>query len=245
MFITVEGIDGSGKTTLCKLLKEELPKQAKARGIRFFSEGQIKTTREPGATKVGAKIREIVLHDEMCYETEFLLMMADRMEHLDKFIVPNLSAGSLVISDRYIFSTFAYQCGGKGLNQCAVSAFMTDLSVLMPNLVIYLDVPLSASKSRLPKSLDKFESKEECFYVNVKSMYERVLFDEKDDELWDFTSVRRIDASKDQPAVLRAAVDAILDFYENTELPNQRLWRKSGYKHDLRNTDAFTTGVGL
>lgn len=229
MFVAVEGIDGSGKTSLCKVLREELPKRAKFRGVDFYQKSSIKVTREMGGSEVGSKIRDLVLNNDMAVPTELMLVLADRMEHLDKVILPHLKAGYLVITDRYIHSTFAYQCGGKGVSQKAVGDILSITGVLMPNLVIYLDVPLSASRERMGgRLLDRFEDTHDSFLLNVKHMYDRVLFNLADDELWGATCVRSVDASLPQDKVIETVCDAILDFYQHSPLPSRRVWRCMG-----------------
>ena len=103
-FITLEGVDGAGKTTHVEFIKKYLSDL----GINFIM------TREPGGTLLGEQLREILLHDEMTPETETLLMFAARNEHIEKVIGPNLLGGKVVISDRFTDATYAYQSGGKG-----------------------------------------------------------------------------------------------------------------------------------
>ena len=106
-FITLEGVDGAGKTTHVKFIKKYLSDL----GINFIM------TREPGGTLLGEQLREILLHDEMTPETETLLMFAARNEHIEKVIRPNLKKGRVVISDRFTDATYAYQVGGKGVKE--------------------------------------------------------------------------------------------------------------------------------
>ena len=102
-FITLEGVDGAGKSTHINFIKKYLADNK----INFLF------TREPGGTVLGERLREILLHDNMHAETESLLMFAARYEHIDKIINPNLANGVNVISDRFTDATYAYQSGGK------------------------------------------------------------------------------------------------------------------------------------
>lgn len=133
-FITLEGPDGSGKTTQGHLLVEWLRHQGH----------DVLLTREPGGTEIGDQIRE-VLHDSgnvaMTARTEFLLYSASRAQHVSELILPALSAGRIVISDRYADSSLAYQGHGRGLELDvvrAVTAFATQ--GLTPSLRLYFDL---------------------------------------------------------------------------------------------------------
>ncbi|MCK4450849.1 MAG: dTMP kinase, partial [Anaerolineae bacterium] len=134
MFITLEGPDGSGKTTQIRLLAEWLREQ----------DYEVVLTREPGGTDIGDQIR-VVLHDPrntaMDARTEILLYSASRAQHVAQRIRPALAAGKIVISDRYADSTLAYQGYGRGLNLetlRTITAFAT--GGLMPDLTLYLDI---------------------------------------------------------------------------------------------------------
>ena len=102
-FITLEGVDGAGKSTCIKFIKKYL-------SDKNFS---YLFTREPGGTVLGEKLRGILLQDKMEPETETLLMFAARNEHVQRVIKPNLESGVIVISDRFTDATYAYQSGGK------------------------------------------------------------------------------------------------------------------------------------
>ena len=106
MFITVEGVDGAGKTTPLAWLTERL--RATGRTVTL--------TREPGGTPLGETLREIVLHQNMDLETETLLMFAARREHIAQVILPALARGEVLISDRFTDATYAYQGGGRGVD---------------------------------------------------------------------------------------------------------------------------------
>jgi dTMP kinase len=106
-FITLEGIDGAGKSTHLAWLAEQL----RARG------DEVVVTREPGGTPLGEALRGLLLSEPMHIETEALLMFAARREHLDRVILPALARGAYVISDRFTDASFAYQCGGRGIDE--------------------------------------------------------------------------------------------------------------------------------
>lgn len=168
LFITFEGPEGSGKTTQTALLKEALQRL----GYRIVC------TREPGGTRIGEQIRAI-LHDqantELVPETEILLYSAARAQHVAEVIRPALSAGEIVISDRYAESTYAYQGYGRGLNLAAldqITRFAT--GDLQPDLVIYLDLDVNKGLDR--KRKDRAEGKGEWNRMDDQSLafYRRV-----------------------------------------------------------------------
>ena len=111
-FITLEGIDGAGKSSHLSFIAGRI----EARGFEAV------TTREPGGTVLGEKIRSIVLNEKMHGDTETMLMFASRTEQLAEIIVPALARGAWVLCDRFTDSTFAYQCGGRGLPDTRIAA---------------------------------------------------------------------------------------------------------------------------
>lgn len=141
MFITFEGPDGGGKSTQIRRLAE-----------RLADAGQpVLVTREPGGTPVGCELRKILLDadDALLPVTEALLMSADRAEHVQHVVRPALASGTIVLSDRYMDSTLAYQGGGRGLDMHALRD-MQKLATggLMPDLTILLDLPVEAGIAR-------------------------------------------------------------------------------------------------
>mgnify|MGYP001554328121 CR=1 FL=1 len=141
MFITFEGIDASGKTTQQNLLLETLLEQ----GFDCI------TTRQPGGTDIGSKIRAILLnpnHTEMVPETEVLLYMADRIQHVNEVIKPTLKEGKIVLCDRYHDATIAYQGGGRGLDLSWLTP-LTDRLLLKPDLTLWFDISVEESQNRL------------------------------------------------------------------------------------------------
>lgn len=163
-FITLEGIDGAGKSTHLNWLAERLRSQGK----------NVLVTREPGGTPLGEALRELLLHQAMHLETEALLMFAARREHLDKVIIPALRAGTWVISDRFTDASFAYQGGGRGLDESKLKILEQWVQQdLQPDLTLLFDVTLEVSRQRLSAnaSLDRFEQEKQDFFQRVRDAY--------------------------------------------------------------------------
>ncbi|WP_334189207.1 dTMP kinase [Noviherbaspirillum sp.] len=165
-FITFEGIDGAGKSTHLTRFAELLA----ARGRTVI------TTREPGGTALGEKLRELLLHETMHLETEALLMFAARREHLAQIIEPALGRGDWVISDRFTDATFAYQGGGRKLDRQKLAALEQWVHPhLQPDLTLLFDVPLDVARARLDASreLDRFEQEKADFFEATRAEYLR------------------------------------------------------------------------
>ncbi|MBY0239340.1 MAG: dTMP kinase [Burkholderiaceae bacterium] len=165
-FITFEGIDGAGKSTHIAFVSECL----RARGIDLVS------SREPGGTPLGEKLRELVLHQPMHLETEALLMFASRREHVAQVIAPALARGAWVVSDRFTDASFAYQGGGRGLARAKLEALEQWVHPdLQPDLTLLFDVPLDVARARLDASreLDKFEQEQADFFNATRNEYLR------------------------------------------------------------------------
>ena len=163
-FITLEGVDGAGKTTHVEFIKKYLADL----GINFIM------TREPGGTLLGEQLREILLHDDMTPETETLLMFAARNEHIKKVIGPNLKEGKVVISDRFTDATYAYQSGGKGVKEKKIDILKEWVQAsLQPDLTFLFDLSVEVSIERLNKTreLDKFEREGKGFHENIRQKY--------------------------------------------------------------------------
>lgn len=164
-FITLEGIDGAGKSTHHAWLVELLRRRGK----------RVVATREPGGTTLGEKLREILLHDPMHLETEALLMFAARREHLDKVIVPALKRGEWVVSDRFTDASFAYQGGGRGLEWNKLEILENWVQAgLQPALTLLFDAPIEVARARLAASgnaPDRFEQEQQAFFERVRSAY--------------------------------------------------------------------------
>lgn len=165
-FITFEGIDGAGKSTHIAFVSDYI----KQRGIELVS------SREPGGTPLGEKLREIVLHEKMHLETEALLVFASRREHLAQVIQPALARGAWVISDRFTDSSFAYQGGGRGMSLAKLEMLEQWVHPeLQPDLTLLFDVPLEVARARLDatRELDKFEQEKADFFAATRSEYLR------------------------------------------------------------------------
>ncbi len=163
-FITLEGVDGAGKTTHIEFIKNYLSEL----NINYVM------TREPGGTALGEKLRDILLHDEMNPQTETMLMFAARNEHIDKVIRPNLIRGAVVISDRFTDATYAYQAGGKGVKDEKIDTLKKWVQgSLQPNLTFLFDLSVDISIERLNKTrtLDKFEREDKNFHENIRQKY--------------------------------------------------------------------------
>ena len=165
-FITFEGIDGAGKSTHIAFVADYI----KQRGAELVS------SREPGGTPLGEKLRELVLHEKMHLETEALLVFASRREHIAQVIKPALERGAWVISDRFTDSSFAYQGGGRGLDLAKLEALEQWVHPdLQPDLTLLFDVPLDVARARLDatRELDKFEQEKADFFAATRNEYLR------------------------------------------------------------------------
>lgn len=165
-FITFEGIDGAGKSTHIAYVASLLHD----RNITVI------TTREPGGTTLGEKLRELLLYEKMHLETEAMLMFAARREHLAQVIDPALQRGDWVISDRFSDASFAYQGGGRQLERRKLEELEKWVHPhLQPDLTLLFDVPLEVARARLDASreLDKFEQEKADFFSAVRQEYLR------------------------------------------------------------------------
>lgn len=165
-FITLDGIDGAGKSTNLAVMKA------------WFEKHQLPVlfTREPGGTPAGEALREILLNPatQVSLRTETLLMFAARQQHLETVILPALKNGTHVVSDRFTDATFAYQGGGRGVP-------LQDIATLehwvqgdfRPDLTLLLDVPLEVSMARISQTRekDRFEQEEAEFFNRVREVY--------------------------------------------------------------------------
>jgi len=166
LFITLEGVDGAGKSSHLAWLEDWF----KARGHR------VRMTREPGGTPIGEKLRELVLHEAMHPETEALIMFAARREHIEQVIRPALAAGEVVISDRFTDASFAYQCGGRGLPEARLAVLESWVHAdLNPDLTLLFDLPTEIAAQRLAtaRAPDRFEREKTDFHARVRAAYLR------------------------------------------------------------------------
>jgi len=167
-FISLEGVDGAGKSTHASWLVEAIA----ARGHRVVQ------TREPGGTALGEALRDIVLARTMTHETEALLMFAARAEHVATLIAPALGRGDWVLCDRFTDATYAYQGGGHGVSRDLLRALERHVQQgCSPDVTLLFDVPAEVSRSRLERAigkgraLDKFEQEAESFFERVRAAY--------------------------------------------------------------------------
>jgi len=163
-FITLEGMDGAGKSTHIPNIISAL----QAKGVEVVS------TREPGGTPLGERLRELLLHDAMHAETETLLMFAARREHIANVIEPALKRGAYVLSDRFTDATYAYQSGAKGVSAAKIETLEQWVQgVLQPDLTLLFDVPVEVSVARLAgaRSPDKFERESADFFTRIRNAY--------------------------------------------------------------------------
>tara|TARA_B100002052_G_scaffold144490_1_gene132115 strand:+ start:411 stop:1028 length:618 start_codon:yes stop_codon:yes gene_type:complete len=165
VFITFEGIEGSGKSTQIKLLQSSLKQEGHS----------VEILREPGTTQLGEKIRDVFLektNEKVDPMTEAFLLYASR-KHLDQnFLQEHLKNKSIVIADRYSDATVAYQCFGKGLSEDFVQYIHEKSDLLSPDLTFYMDITAEASKARIDdRELDRMESESLDFFNKVRSGY--------------------------------------------------------------------------
>jgi dTMP kinase len=162
--ITVEGIDGAGKSTHLPWLKELLERK----GHRVW------ITREPGGTPLGERLRDLLLREPMAPLTELLLMFAARREHCEREIWPRMDAGEWVVSDRFTDATYAYQGGGHGVDPGQIGELERFvLGAFKPDLTLIFDVPVAVGRERLAaaRTLDKFERQQVTFFERVRAVY--------------------------------------------------------------------------
>jgi dTMP kinase len=167
-FITLEGIDGAGKSTHARFLAEELTR----RGRRVVA------TREPGGTATGEAIRDWLLHRPMTHDSEALLMFAARREHLVQVIEPALARGDVVLCDRFTDATYAYQGAGHGVSLAMLDTLAEFVhGDCNPDLTLLFDVPSEVSRERLARmqargsSRDRFERESQDFFERVRDGY--------------------------------------------------------------------------
>ena len=168
-FITLEGMDGAGKSTHIPTIIALLEK--KQIGNKQL---EVVSTREPGGTILGEQLRTLLLHEDMHPETETLLMFAARREHISQVIAPALARGAYVVSDRFTDATYAYQCGAKGVLQFKIEQLEAWVqNDLQPNLTLLFDVPAEVSLQRLAsaRAPDKFENEDLAFFEKLRKAY--------------------------------------------------------------------------
>jgi dTMP kinase len=162
-FITLEGIDGAGKSTHVGSVAEFLRGKGK----------QVVVTREPGGTPLGERLRGVLLSQAMDIETETLLMFAARREHIARVIAPALAQGRWVVSDRFTDSTYAYQGAGGGMANDRIADLERWVQgKLRPDLTLVFDVPVDLAFGRLFRDQpDRFESENQSYFERVRAGY--------------------------------------------------------------------------
>ena len=195
MFISFEGTEGVGKTTLIHKIHQYFEQQGK----------EVVLTREPGGTPLAEQIRALLLavnHDEqMSHDTELLLMYAARAQHLQQVILPALAAGKIVLSDRFTDASFAYQCAGRGLSQEKLQLLNQTFVTQMPNITFWLDAPIEIGMTRARErgALDRFEQEKLSFFAKVRAGYETLCKAEP-------RRVKRLDATQNADVVFESAL---------------------------------------
>ncbi|HXZ55526.1 MAG TPA: dTMP kinase [Burkholderiales bacterium] len=162
-FVTLEGIDGAGKSTHVQRIADFLRAKGKS----------VVVTREPGGTPLGEKLRAVLLSQAMDIETETLLMFAARREHIARVIAPALAEGRWVVSDRFTDATYAYQGSGGGLSGDRIAALERwAQGSLKPDLTLLFDAPVDVALARLPRDrADRFESESRSYFERVRAGY--------------------------------------------------------------------------
>lgn len=198
MFISFEGTEGVGKTTLIRKIHQYFEQQGK----------EVVLTREPGGTPLAEQIRSLLLavnHEEqMSHETELLLIYAARAQHLQQVILPALEAGKIVLSDRFTDASFAYQCSGRGLSQEKLQLLNQTFVAKMPNITFWLDAPieLGMTRARERGALDRFEQEKLSFFAKVRAGYEALWQAEPE-------RMKRLDATQNADVVFEEALNYI------------------------------------
>ncbi|RFS30166.1 dTMP kinase [Acinetobacter sp. SWAC5] len=196
MFISFEGTEGVGKTTLIRKIYEHFQSQAQ----------DVILTREPGGTPMAEQIRGLLLavnHEEqMCNDTELLLMYAARAQHIAQVIMPALEAGKIVLCDRFTDASFAYQCAGRGLSESKLQMLNEHFVSRMPDVTFWLDAPieLGMDRARARGALDRFEQEKVTFFEKVRSGYASLAMREPQ-------RVKRLDATQSPEHVFTQAMN--------------------------------------
>lgn len=195
MFISFEGTEGVGKTTLIQTLFAHFKAQGR----------DVVLTREPGGTPMAEQIRTLLLsvnHDEqMSHDTELLLMYAARAQHLERVILPALAKDTIVLCDRFTDSSFAYQCAGRGLSREKLQLLNENFVSKMPDITFWLDAPieLGMNRARERGALDRFEQEKVVFFESVRSGFAEIHAREPE-------RMKRLDATQTPETVFAEAL---------------------------------------
>lgn len=227
-FITLEGMDGCGKTTITQKVVEHL----KNNGY------DVVVTREPGGTELGEKLREIVKHSDMSLSTEILLMNSIRLEHLHKVILPALNEGKVVVCDRYIDSTFVYQIYASEKERLMEESIFNNekneevlrrelgfktmdllhqFNIPYPEKTLFLDVSVETSLSRRNsrnEATDKFENKDYEDLEKIRNAYLKIC---NEDRILKNNRMITIDANQSLENVIKETLEKIEENYPKLE----------------------------
>ena len=197
-FITLEGIEGSGKSTNLVTIKSILDQYK----IDYV------LTREPGGGPLGPHLRKLLLDKDQSISpsVEMLLMMADRRDHVDNLINPNLDKGIWVISDRYLDSTIAYQGGGRQLDIDLITSLSASLKLPTPDLTLLFDLPVDVALERAKErsELDRFEREPQDFHSRIRESYLELASTNH--------RIKTIDSSKDFESVSSQVENYLTEF---------------------------------
>ncbi len=163
-FITLEGVDGAGKSTHLGFVADWLGQHGR----------EVVLTREPGGTPIGEELRTLLLNREMDPDTELLLMFAARQAHLAELILPALARGAWVVSDRFTDASYAYQCGGRGIPSARLAVLEDWVQRgFRPDLTLLFDVAAEVAESRrsAARAADRFEREADSFFNRVRAAY--------------------------------------------------------------------------
>lgn len=168
MFISFEGTEGVGKTTLINRVESFLQQQQQPY-IR---------TREPGGTPLAEQIRDLLLHSDtepMAADCELLLLFAARAQHVQQVILPALQSGKWVLCDRFIDASFAYQAAGRGISSVKIQQLVDLFVPVLPDRTFWLDAPVELGLQRAQQrgQLDRFEQEKLDFFQNVRTCYQQ------------------------------------------------------------------------
>jgi dTMP kinase len=200
-FISLEGGEGAGKTTVLLALRDAL----------VASGEQVLATREPGGTPLAESIRALLLgtdttDEPLAAETELLLMFAARVQHVRQVVLPALQRGDWVISDRFTDSSHAYQGGGRGLPSSLITRLERDMVGIRPGLTLLLDVGVDQGRARARgrnDGIDRIEREQDAFFERVRATFLQRAADEPD-------RIHVIDASRPADDVAADAVAHLL-----------------------------------
>ena len=199
-FITLEGIEGSGKTSSLKGVTDLLDKK----DVSYI------VTREPGGSSIGEELRAILLDPDtkISPEVELMLMLSDRKDHVQKIILPNLEKGNWVVSDRFMDSSFAYQGGGRQLDKNLIVSLAEYLNLPQPDLTLLFDLPAEISLARVMVrgKLDRFEKEELEFHNRNRKAYLDIAINNAD-------RIKVIDSSQKLETMLNNVEKVIEDFF--------------------------------